>query len=932
MRRVVASVTLVLAAATSTGRAAQDRQDARQTFRAEVELITIDVIAVDGQGRPVEDLRAADFAVEVDGRTRPVVSADLVRAGQRPDVVPAAPAATLVSTNAVVPGARRIAIAVDQSRILPAGVTPILRTASRFLEGLTPADHVAFLVFPEPGPRVDFTTDKDRIRRAMEEGIVGQPSRVVTRMFGISLTEAIALNDKENTQAASVGFGTPNYQETVLARAPALRRVLERSLCEGLTLEELMLPENVGPFRFCMGQVRNESSLIALETRAEANVSLRRLESFLAELALLDGPKSLVLISAGLFNDDLTILDELARLAAAARTTIHVIAVDPANENVEILGVPNGQSPTTLQDRQFALNGLEIIADRTGGGLYRAVGNAQGIFDRLGTELSAWYVLGVERQPGDPERQQVEVDVRRRGVTVRSNRTVVAEAALRAGRSPDDLLSDALSSPVAIAGVPLRMSTFVRQDEAGKHRVHVAAEIGEPGAPGGEFAIVYVVMDDGNRVVTSLGRRQTLSPAAGANEPLHFDTAILLEPGNYFIRLGVVDPGGRRGTVVRRVDVVPPGDGVSASDLIVGDLPASGAVMHPAVEPHVGGRVAGYLEVYLPAGAEDVAVTLEIAEGDASPALAAQTLAMREGPQPSWRVAMGVVDAPLAPGRYLARARIHRGDETIRVITRPFVLEPGEARPTVPPERERPAPVSLELRQRTGAYIGAVFGALSNIVGREELVLVDPDRRVTSEILLVRYPGSERDLLVYRDVSHVDGKLLAGRQARLAELFLKPVSGLRERARRIALDAEEHVPSALNPLFALAFLQADFQARLELTTGDAGPEWPREVTAIAFVETARPTLLRAGPLGNLDVPARGTAWVEEATGRVVQTELRLGSGRSATTVVTRFALDERLQVVVPRVMHTRNPDGVATYTDFRRFNVQTETTVPSDGR
>jgi hypothetical protein len=134
----------------------------------------------------------------------------------------------------------------------------------------------------------------------------------------------------------------------------------------------------------------------------------------------------------------------------------------------------------------------------------------------------------------------------------------------------------------------------------------------------------------------------------------------------------------------------------------------------------------------------------------------------------------------------------------------------------------------------------------------------------------------------------------------------------------------------LNPIYVLAFLQGDFQSRFELTVNDAGPEWPREVKEVAFVETARPTLLRAGPLGDQDVPARGMAWMEVATGRILQTELQVRIERSPTIVVTKFRLDDRLQIMVPEQMRTQNPAGVATYTNFRRFSVQTETAVAPD--
>ena len=236
--------------------------------------------------------------------------------------------------------------------------------------------------------------------------------------------------------------------------------------------------------------------------------------------------------------------------------------------------------------------------------------------------------------------------------------------------------------------------------------------------------------------------------------------------------------------------------------------------------------------------------------------------------------------------------------------------------------------MSSELRYLTATYIIGLVNGLANVVGQEEFTLSKPDRRVTSELLLVRYPGSRRDLIPYRDVVQVDAKPVPGREGRLLELFVKPTDRLREQARQIMLSADQFVPSVFNPMFVIGFLQSDFQSRFELTVNDAGPDWPREVKAVTFVEIGRPTLLRTGPFGDVDVPTRGTAWIEVGTGRILQTELQVGRGRSLPTMVTKFKLDERLQVTVPVEMRTENPDGVAIYSNFRRFDVSTDTVIP----
>jgi VWFA-related protein len=902
-----------------TGRAAQDAGQPAQTFRSGIDLITIDVTALDRQGRPVEDLQPRDFTVTVDGQTRPVVSAALVRFDRQTAEAPAPPGTVpLVTSNLTAGAGRRIVIAVDQMGITPGAITPLLHAASRFVDRLTAGDHVAFVTMPDPGPRVDFTTDHDRVRRALQ-GLIGQPPKFTERSFDMSLSEALAL-DLEMVSYDADRLSSPADGPT----GPMLDRVMARG-CRGVPIEELTLEE----LARCRRDVINESRIVVQNARVEATISLRQLEAILRELLPLEGSTSLVLISARLLNENPLDLDEIIRLAAAAHTSIDVIAVDPASDEWRVRSIAGSTPPGALMDRSLELDGLRSIAAATGGSLFRAVGGSgDGIFERLSTELSASYVVAVAREPSDPDRQQIAVEVRRRGVTVRTNPTFVATAAIDARRPIEDVLRDALSSPFAIPGLPLRVSTFSRRDAAsGAYRLHVAAEIGPPGTRSGELAIGYALMDEQGRPIASAGTRRPVPGGDGNAAPLRYDTTLAIEPGTYLLRVAAVDAEGRRGSVVHRVVFeTQTGDELATSDLIVGSPPEAGEPLAPSVEPRIdGGRLAAYLELYRSGPEVDkLAVRLEIAEGEATPALVTRLLNVGPAPQPDWRVATGALDITLLPGRYIARAAVQHGDATVRVLSRPFVLERAADAPDVA-ALAGGAPIPPELGRRTAAYAAGFVTGFSNIVAQEEFSLTRPARRVTSDFLLVQYPGSERDLLTYRDVTHLDGTPRADRQERLTTLFLQPVTGLlRQRAREIALDAEAYVPSMLNPLFVLAFLQAGYQSRFELTIQDAGPQWPSQVKAVTFVETARPTLLRAGPLGDQDVPARGTAWIEEATGRILETELQLGSGRSVTTITTRFRLDERLQIMVPEVMRTQNPAGIATYSGFRRFNVQTD--------
>jgi hypothetical protein len=65
--------------------------------------------------------------------------------------------------------------------------------------------------------------------------------------------------------------------------------------------------------------------------------------------------------------------------------------------------------------------------------------------------------------------------LKRRGVAIRSNKSVISTQ-VNTKRPVDQLLSEALSSPFAIPGVPLRVSTFALRDaDSGKYRLRLAA-------------------------------------------------------------------------------------------------------------------------------------------------------------------------------------------------------------------------------------------------------------------------------------------------------------------------------------------------------------------------------------------------------------------------------------------------------------------------
>ena len=625
------------------------------TFRTGVEVIAVDLAVVDGRGKPVEDLLAPDFVVKIDGEARRVVSAEQVKT----DVEAARReyterAETLYTTNLVPTNGRMIVIAVDQLNIRPGAVRPLLTTAGKFLEQLSPADRVAFVSYPDPGVFVDFTNDRLKLKQAMSR-VVGTQSTFDGK-FNIGLYEAVAINDRHDDRILGI----------VLQR--------ECSRLVGFALEQ------------CERDVIVETEMIVSTTRQDTNQSLRGLFQLLQYLSLIEGPKSLILMSEGMVLDTQSDLDLVIRAAAVAHVAVNVLLMDVPRGDVMLQQMP----PTASEDRDMQRAGLENLAAGARGALYNVIGTGENIFERLASELSAYYVLAVEQSPGDRDdrNHRIDVEVRRRGVTIRSRRAFVLSSPGKS-RKPEEALGDIMRSPFGVAELPLRVATFSRHDAAtGKVRVLIAADVGQPGVVSQDFAIGYVLIDADGKVVAGNSEKRTLSaPDGQATTAPAYLGELVVDAGTYSLRFGAVDSAGRRGGVVREVSAWKfTGEEFALGDLLIGDFPTTGEpTVRPGVEPRVRESLAAYFELYStsPATFDSTKVNIEIADEQDGPALTSGPARVVPGADPASRTAQAIISAVvLPPGRYFARARIERDGKTAGVLLRPFILDaPGANAP-----------------------------------------------------------------------------------------------------------------------------------------------------------------------------------------------------------------------------------------------------------
>jgi hypothetical protein len=243
-----------------------------------------------------------------------------------------------------------------------------------------------------------------------------------------------------------------------------------------------------------------------------------------------------------------------------------------------------------------------------------------------------------------------------------------------------------------------------------------------------------------------------------------------------------------------------------------------------------------------------------------------------------------------------------------------------------------------QLLQRAAAYVREFVDRFSSVVAEETLVqeTTIPRRKRTlrSDYLFVRFPG-EMSWTSFRDVFDVDGKPVRDHEERLTKLFVQPSGDARRRAADIADASARYnlldIGTINHPLLAMAFMQDFYQPRFRFILAGLDKGVGPKIRKVQFQEFQSPTLIKGN--SNADVFTRGLVWIDEDTGRLAKTELRIGSQSAPVSIITVFKLDETLGIDVPVEMRDWYPDrsgeirGVATYGRFRRFNVTTEETL-----
>jgi len=581
----------------------------------------IDFIAIDDQGRPVMDLRAADVSLKVDGRTRPIRSLEFVELSspvmaERTGVLQPPPPEPFGS-NRLADTGRLVMIVINHDSIRPGKERPARDAATRFLASLSSRDRVGLVTMPRGSVLADPTRDHEQVKSAL--------SRV-----------------------------TGQAQQTLGRDLPAAGR-----------LPAISAKQAAASDRAC-----------------DSRLTLTTLAGMLDGFSDTDSPKTIVFISSGLMPPtrdapmtrapgacELRTVhyDEVGAAASAARA--HFYVIQPNDEQAD-------STASSLDDRAASrfstaddhLAGLQHLAGVTAGELYRLSAMPPAtVFARVASESSAYYMLGFESEASErnglPHR--VEIKVARDRVTVRSALQLTIPKAdvsaldltpqkmLRTGRRFRDLSLRATAYTSRMSGdAPLKI---------------VAAA--EPIEPAVALQAAAFGLFDGKG-------RLTAQSSANAKElsVLPFVAALPASQGPYLLRVAAIDVKGRPGTVDYRfradLTTVSGPANLKLSGLVLGVTRSRG--FEPRLQFGPEPQAVAIFEIYgTPPRSSEITVRLELAPGEEETPILGAPATIRPGADADSQIVMGTLPiASLEPGDYVVRAIVNVNGKSVGRVLR----------------------------------------------------------------------------------------------------------------------------------------------------------------------------------------------------------------------------------------------------------------------
>lgn len=588
---------VVLLSVSAAAPAAQDAPRQPAQFRAEAELVVVDAVVLDDDGRPVTGLTAADFTIEEDGRPQmvqffqPVVARTQAAGDER---IRASRYGYSTNLGAEARPVRAFVLFFDDVHLTQEQGERAKRAMRRFLEQETQPNDLVSLVAPARALRWHARMPDGR----------AELLDAVSTLRGNRLLEP-ALERLSDYEAYRIHVMQDEQMAERIGRRFSNNRVAGRNPVD-LQRDQGPRPELKGGTAGLIEplvQVRAAEAYGRAAARTRA--TLQALAQTIEAMASVRGRKSLVVMSPGFVLDqELALFPQVED--AARRANIALYFVDARGLEVQsVFGSAQVGSPIDSRDVGAASAALLLdaegaisLAEVSGGFAVQNSNDLEKGLRRIGRESEAYYLLGY--MPADRRRdgrfRKLAVKVNRPDVEVRARKGYYpggpaasgedsGRAAGRGGPPALDPVEVALESPYDRVELPVRAAalSFGRRDGAATS-VLLALETDlrsvdlqrQDGRLTGVLDLRMLVTDPATGETLRHERAVEMSleravPAADTSAWYPVSHPFELSPGRYQARIAVRDrTSGRIGSLTHDF-TVPTRPGLALSSLIVTD-------------------------------------------------------------------------------------------------------------------------------------------------------------------------------------------------------------------------------------------------------------------------------------------------------------------------------------------------------------------------
>jgi VWFA-related protein len=459
-----------------------------QTFGSAVDVIRIDAVVVDKQGRTVNGLTGEDFVVREDGNPQELTSFEAVElapaaVAETPPPLSAAPRSSSNEVAAESPR-RTFLIVMDDAGLGLAGGVAARKAAHQFLsDAARPGDLVSVIV---PGAGLTWSAQLPEGKAQLAsivESVKGRRGGAPERGTAWEARQVAEASDPVTEERMRVHLDSSG----VLPRPTRL---------PGESDEDYEVHKRV----FQQPFVRAEAARQLNDDRDRTRRLFEAISTALESVSSVKGRKSVLLLSEGFIAEP---NDSLFRdLVAAARRNnacFYFLDVQPRRSGTAADSQAGDRSASTHVDAIGDLavsrghlvdplesGGADAVAEDTGGFSLHNPNDLEAALARVAAESSSYYLLGYS--PSNAKRdgryRRLSVEVRRAGLTVRARKGYYAPAddrrsrqSAEAGVGPE--LEHAFASALPERQIPLRLTALTLQPvDKGKVRVRLVAEVG----------------------------------------------------------------------------------------------------------------------------------------------------------------------------------------------------------------------------------------------------------------------------------------------------------------------------------------------------------------------------------------------------------------------------------------------------------------------